>query len=312
MKYSLQKREGFTIVELLVVIVVIGVLAAITIIAFNGIKQRATETSLISDLRSGISTLHSLKSMNSSEQYPADLTAADLKKSPGNTYEYSVDNTVSPATFCVTVTNGSTSYYVSDKVTTPTRGGCPGHSVGGIAPITNLVTDPKLADDADQWVTTFCTEPSSRVSVSDLPGISYAYQFGDSGPTTNCRALLTGINLAQNQYHAFSMWAKAPAGHTLKLEIFNGTGSTLLQSSANVVTNGSWQRFWVGWNNGTTASVRVGIRKLGNTGPVTILATGGMVYQAAAQYAYADGDSPGWSWSGTANSSTSSGVPTSN
>ena len=32
---------GFTIVELLVVIVVIGILAAITIVAFNGISNRA-------------------------------------------------------------------------------------------------------------------------------------------------------------------------------------------------------------------------------------------------------------------------------
>ncbi|MET0980440.1 MAG: type II secretion system protein [Candidatus Saccharimonadales bacterium] len=36
-----QKRHGFTIVELLIVIVVIGILAAITIPAYNGIQQRA-------------------------------------------------------------------------------------------------------------------------------------------------------------------------------------------------------------------------------------------------------------------------------
>jgi prepilin-type N-terminal cleavage/methylation domain-containing protein len=36
-----QKQKGFTIVELLIVIVVIGVLAAITVVAFNGIQERA-------------------------------------------------------------------------------------------------------------------------------------------------------------------------------------------------------------------------------------------------------------------------------
>ena len=34
-------RSGFTIVELLIVIVVIAILAAITIVAFNGIQERA-------------------------------------------------------------------------------------------------------------------------------------------------------------------------------------------------------------------------------------------------------------------------------
>lgn len=39
---------GFTIVELLIVIVVIGILAAIVIVAFNGIQQRAATTKTVS------------------------------------------------------------------------------------------------------------------------------------------------------------------------------------------------------------------------------------------------------------------------
>lgn len=37
---KLNKQKGFTIVELLIVIVVIGILAAITIVAYNGIQNR--------------------------------------------------------------------------------------------------------------------------------------------------------------------------------------------------------------------------------------------------------------------------------
>ena len=37
----IMKRQGFTIVELLIVIVVIGILAAITIVAYNGVQTRA-------------------------------------------------------------------------------------------------------------------------------------------------------------------------------------------------------------------------------------------------------------------------------
>lgn len=45
------KPHGFTIVELLIVIVVIGILAAITIVAYNGVQNRANDTAVQSDLR---------------------------------------------------------------------------------------------------------------------------------------------------------------------------------------------------------------------------------------------------------------------
>ena len=53
------KQLGFTIVELLIVIVVIAILAAITIVAYNGVRQRASNTSRIAAAR-GYVTLLSL------------------------------------------------------------------------------------------------------------------------------------------------------------------------------------------------------------------------------------------------------------
>jgi len=44
------RLRGFTIVELLIVIVVIGILAAITIVAYNGIQARARDNIRINDL----------------------------------------------------------------------------------------------------------------------------------------------------------------------------------------------------------------------------------------------------------------------
>ncbi len=44
-----KSKSGFTIVELLIVIVVIAILAAITVVAFNGIKDRAIDSEKASE-----------------------------------------------------------------------------------------------------------------------------------------------------------------------------------------------------------------------------------------------------------------------
>lgn len=45
------RKSGFTIVELLIVIVVIGILAAITVVAFTGVQERARYAVMQSDIR---------------------------------------------------------------------------------------------------------------------------------------------------------------------------------------------------------------------------------------------------------------------
>lgn len=44
------RHRGFTIVELLIVIVVIAILAAVTVVAFNGIQERAKNTAIASEV----------------------------------------------------------------------------------------------------------------------------------------------------------------------------------------------------------------------------------------------------------------------
>ena len=43
--------RGFTIIELLIVIVIIGILVAITAVAYNGVTRQATEAALKSELK---------------------------------------------------------------------------------------------------------------------------------------------------------------------------------------------------------------------------------------------------------------------
>lgn len=66
--------KGFTIVELLIVIVVIGILAAIVIVAYNGIQNRGNDTAVQTDLDTLIKKLEISKSLNG--KYPIPPTVA--------------------------------------------------------------------------------------------------------------------------------------------------------------------------------------------------------------------------------------------
>ena len=86
-----QKRDakGFTIVELLIVIVVIGILAALVIIQFTNIQARARDTERKSDMRSIQSKLAEYYALNG--RYPTALNDSGLNlpsdscKAPGGT-----------------------------------------------------------------------------------------------------------------------------------------------------------------------------------------------------------------------------------
>jgi len=66
--YTKNVQRGFTIVELLIVIVVIAILAAISIVAYNGIQGRTNDTVVKSDLRSFAGKIMEYQAINGS--YP--------------------------------------------------------------------------------------------------------------------------------------------------------------------------------------------------------------------------------------------------
>jgi len=71
-KIALSRQSGFTIVELLIVIVVIGILAAITIVAYNGIQNRANDSAIQSDLVNYLKKSEIFNVDNS--RYPINVT----------------------------------------------------------------------------------------------------------------------------------------------------------------------------------------------------------------------------------------------
>ena len=81
---KLRNRKGFTLVELLIVIVILGILAAIVIARFAGATKESKESNLKGNLRTIRSSLETFKANSKSNSYPPALddlwkgTAADV------------------------------------------------------------------------------------------------------------------------------------------------------------------------------------------------------------------------------------------
>lgn len=146
---SRNTQRGFTIVELLIVIVVIGILAAITIVAFNGVRARASEAALKSDLNGGSKQLAVYNVENGS--YPAN--GNDLTKSEGTTFQYTY--TALDNSYCLTATSTGTakSFFISSTSGIVAEGVCPGHTSSGAQYAWSAVGSPmnlgKAASSSD-------------------------------------------------------------------------------------------------------------------------------------------------------------------
>ena len=118
-----QSNKGFTIVELLIVVVVIAILAAITIVSYNGISDRAAQTALQAEIRNATQKL-SLYGVDGTTEFPATLAEAGIKSDKNTTYQY----TTGSGTFNLTASAGKYSYNTSNTDLTPMNGMYSGHS----------------------------------------------------------------------------------------------------------------------------------------------------------------------------------------
>jgi prepilin-type N-terminal cleavage/methylation domain-containing protein len=89
------RQFGFSLVEIIVVVTAIGILAAIMIVSYNGVQNRAYDAAVQSDLESFSALLEEYRaydSSNSSREYPrttAVLSTLGIKASK-NSYNTSV------------------------------------------------------------------------------------------------------------------------------------------------------------------------------------------------------------------------------
>lgn len=224
--YSRKPRisPGFTIVELLVVIVVIGILAAITIVSYTGISQRANVASLVSDLANASKQLKlyyvdhgtyptSLDGNNCPlGSAPSPDTRYCLKSSSGATLTYA---NVLPSIFSLKATNSSstTAYSITDRsqptvatATCPTDFiAVPGSSTYG----TNDFCVMKYEAKNVGGVATSQAALTPWVSISQTTSITTA-----AAACAGCRLISEAewMTIAQNVLSVGSTWSTGTVG----------------------------------------------------------------------------------------------------
>ncbi|MES2630351.1 MAG: prepilin-type N-terminal cleavage/methylation domain-containing protein [Patescibacteria group bacterium] len=311
-----KKQSGFTIVELLIVVVVIAILAAITIAAYNGIQNRAKQSAAQAAVEQGVKKV-ALWQVDYPGQSPSFAQFTDLVGTSNiSKYQYTPG---AGDVFCLTATESNTSYFASSTQTTPTAGACAGHGANGSGVITNMVTNPSIEGStatyginaaAGSVDTSWFQNGTSSLRIS--PNIASNDTFANVGGDLNALRIgmeagktytasgtirLTGAQIGTigGSARKLTAWYTVGGVHTQtsSAAAANAAGSTRLSVTFSVPAGATaaWLRLYNGASSGN-----------GDVWWDSIMLTEG-----SAQPNYADGSSAGWAWLSTANSSTSTG-----
>lgn len=242
-------RGGFTIVELLIVIVVMGILAAITIVAYNGIQDRAKKASIASALTQYNKKIMTYRAANGIEVYPPTKEEAGIQDGNGIQYQY-ISTSVND--YCLMATSGSLNYIISSSSPTVQAGTCTGYNM--------LVWD----------------ESSSSVPINS--GVADTSTYRSTPASVRLAPNMTGRMLSGSPYsgdvgqtYTVSLWVKSDASwngmsDNSKIRFGNGSSGTLLQACGYGGVKADWTQVTCSYTL-TTGNTSVGI-SVGNSGTV--------------------------------------------
>jgi prepilin-type N-terminal cleavage/methylation domain-containing protein len=195
MKIILRNDKAFTIIELLVVITIIGILAAITTVAYSGITQKATAATLQADLSNNAKLLKLYyaeygyyPSTLDANNCPATPTANSnycLKTSNGNTLSYQPSSLSNAAQYSLYINKNTTYYRISSDTGLTTS------AVSKVCPYGFIVVPG-----------------SSTYSTSDFCVMKYEAKADDNGDGVGDTNQTTGYNTWPANTHPISATRK--------------------------------------------------------------------------------------------------------
>lgn len=284
------KSSGFTIVELLIVIVVIAILAAITIVAYNGIQNRAIASTLQSDLNNASKMLKLYQVDNGA--YPTSIdpttycpTPTDdrycLKASSGNSFvNYSANNGVSPQTFSLNAVNANNGaqYYVSESNVaqessdTVTIAATTGSTTTGSTLTAGALT-PTGATVTRQWQRA-TSSGGTYANISGATGSTYVLASGDAGYYIRHAVTGTG-SYSGTTYSTPTAMVTTPVTAIAAITGTTTQGSTLTagaRTPSAATVNFQWRRNGTAISGATGSTYVTVAADVGTT--ISVMATG--------------------------------------
>ena len=309
------QSSGFTIIELIIVVVIIGILVAIVSASYVGITKNAEEKSAAAMARQ-VGDKAKLYQVNNGS-YPDSMASLDL----GGPDESKIQYEKTDEGFCVTTIIGKSSAFTTQS-SIPGAGGCPGHAQSGRPAIVNLAFTPSAEDVNRGWHSNNSSVyprefDNSRVRTGNYSVSSYNVD----GATTLLSLYAVGGNdgygfqVEGNKTYTISVYFTSDVPHKSRISCsFRSDGSYVSAGTSEYVTGtvGKWTRV-----NYTCSTNQVNTDRLRVGGSVVALSSQPagtkacmddfMATEGDVLYEYSDGNSPDWIWKGAQNNSVSVG-----